>query len=71
MQSFRELTDPSKLNKKADRIRLKTVSQTGTLGQVLRSNGMPDSRLEELALINGMRLTDNVPAGTLIKVIGQ
>jgi predicted Zn-dependent protease len=71
MQSFRELTDPSKLNKKADRIRLKTVSQSGTLSQVLRSNGMPDARLEELALLNGLRLTDNVPAGTLIKVIGQ
>jgi predicted Zn-dependent protease len=71
MQNFRELTDQARINKKADRIRLRTVNTATTLSQVLRSNGIPDSRLEEFAILNGMRLTETVPAGTLIKVIGE
>jgi len=27
--------------------------------------------LEELAILNGMLLTDNVPAGTKIKTVGE
>lgn len=69
MQSFRNLTDPAKLNKKADRIRLKTIRQETTLEQALRSFNVPDRRLEELAILNGMNRTDRVPAGMLIKVI--
>jgi predicted Zn-dependent protease len=71
MQSFRQLTDPAKLNKQPERIRIKTVGQTATLQQVLRGFNMPDKRLEELAILNGMLLTDQVPQGTLIKIIGQ
>lgn len=71
MQSFRQLTDQAKINKKPERVRIKTVAQTATLQQVLRSFNMPDNRLEELAILNGMRLTDQVQKGTLIKVVGQ
>ena len=69
MQSFRTLTDPAKLNKKADRVRLKTVRQETTLEQALRSFNVPDRRVEELSILNGMKRTDRVPSGTLIKVI--
>mgnify|MGYP003575510403 FL=1 len=71
MQSFRQLTDQAKINKQPERVRIKTVSQTATLQQVLRSFNVPDRRLEELAILNGMRLADQVPQGTLIKVVGQ
>jgi predicted Zn-dependent protease len=71
LQSFRELTDPAKLNKKADRVRLKTVSQAATLEQVLRNYNVPANRLEEMAILNGMPLSERVNAGTLIKVIQQ
>lgn len=71
MQSFKELTDPSKLNKKPERVRIKTVSQNMTLDQALRNFRMPAARLEELSILNGMKLTDNVPAGTMIKIIGE
>lgn len=71
MQNFRQLTDPAKLNKKPDRIRIKTVASTTTLSQALQSFNMPQAKLEELAILNGMKLTDNVTKGTLIKVIGQ
>lgn len=71
MQTFKALSDPSKLNRKPERVRLKTVATAGTLEQVLRNYNMPAARLNELAILNGMNLTDRVPQGTLIKVIGE
>jgi predicted Zn-dependent protease len=71
MQSFRELTDPAKLNKKPQRVRIREVRQNGTLEQALRNYNMPQEKLEELALLNGMRLADPVTQGMLIKVVGE
>ena len=71
MQSFRELNDAAKINKKPARVRIRTINQSTTLEQALRNNGTPANRLQELAVLNGMRLTDNVAAGTMIKVIGE
>lgn len=71
MQSFRTLTDPDMLNKKPQRIRIRIVGQAGSLQQILRSFNVQDKRLEEHALLNGMQLTDNVPSGTLLKVIAE
>jgi len=39
------------------------------LSQVLRSYKMPDKRLEEISILNGMALTDQVAKGTLIKIV--
>lgn len=71
MQSFRQLTDQAKINKKPERIHIRTVGQTGTLDQALRALGMSSTRFQQLALLNGMQLTDTVQQGTLIKVIGE
>ncbi|MBB6611851.1 M48 family metalloprotease [Pontibacter sp. Tf4] len=71
MTNFRQLTDQSKLNKKPEIIRIKTVAQNTTLAQALQSNGMPSARMEELAVLNGMQLSDRVEKGMLIKVITQ
>ena len=71
MQSFRELTDASKINKKPQRVRIRTAAQSTTLEQALRSNGTPANRMEELAILNGMKLSDNLPAGTMFKVIAE
>ncbi|MCU7547767.1 M48 family metalloprotease [Chitinophagaceae bacterium LB-8] len=71
MQNFRQLTDTSKLNKKPQRVRIKTVAQSGTLDQALRNLNMPANKLEELAILNGMQLNDGVTKGMLIKVIGE
>ena len=71
MESFRQLTDASKLNRQPERIRIKTVGSATTLQQAFRTYNVPDQRMEELSIVNGMRLTDQVPAGTMIKVIGQ
>lgn len=71
MQSFRQLTDPSKLNRKPDRVRIKTVAQTGTLQQSLAAYTTDTKKLQEMAVLNGMELNDRVEKGTLIKVIQQ
>jgi len=71
MQSFKPLTDPVKLNKKAERIRIKTVQQPGTLAQVLKNFKVPETRMQELAILNGMELTDRVEQGMLLKTIGE
>jgi predicted Zn-dependent protease len=71
MQSFKTLTDPAKLNKKPDRVRIKTIKQATTLDQALKSFNTPSARAEELAILNGMKLSDRVAAGTMIKVIQQ
>jgi len=71
MQAFQPLTDPVKINKKPLRIRIRTVGTAMTLSKFLSQNNVPGARLEEHAILNGMQLTDNVPQGTLIKVIAE
>ncbi|GGG04351.1 M48 family metalloprotease [Pontibacter amylolyticus] len=69
MQSFKVLSDPEKLNRKPERISIVTVPKATTLAGALRSHNMPDARHNELAVLNGMQLSDQLPAGTLIKVV--
>lgn len=69
MGTFRELTDQSKINKRAERISIKPVPQNGTLSQALASLGVTQTRMEELSVLNGMSLNDQVQRGMLIKVI--
>jgi predicted Zn-dependent protease len=71
MESFRQLTDAGKINRKPEKVRVKPVTKSTTLAQALRSFQVPEKRHEEVAVLNGMQLNDRLPAGTLIKVIGQ
>ncbi len=71
MQGFRPLTDPVKINKKPERVRIKTISSTMTVAQAFRQYRVPESRFEEIAILNGMKLTDNLSSGTLIKIISE
>ncbi|MGI8634550.1 MAG: hypothetical protein ACR2KZ_04020, partial [Segetibacter sp.] len=69
MQGFKVVTDPSIINRKPERVRIKTVHKAGTLEQQLQQYKVPAKRLEEMAILNGMTLKDQLPVGTLIKVI--
>ncbi len=71
MSNFRKLTDQNKIDRKPDRIRIKTVKQDGTLQQALQQYQVKDAQFNELALLNGMELTAPVKRGSLIKVIEQ
>ena len=69
MRSFQKLSDASKINVKPERVRIKTVSQPGTLESALRSFNMPQTKLKDLSILNGMELTAPVQKGMLIKVL--
>ncbi|MFN7116375.1 MAG: M48 family metalloprotease [Saprospiraceae bacterium] len=69
MANFRALTDQSKINVKPERIKIQTVKSDGSLEQALRSFNMNQNRLEELSVLNGMKLTDPVTKGMLIKTV--
>ncbi len=69
MKGFKGLSDPKKLNVKPDRIRLRTTKTAGTVESSLRSIGIPKDDLRDIALLNGMELSENLPANTLVKVI--
>lgn len=70
MRSFRTLTDQAKLSKKPTTIKIREASRTATLQQHLQDAAMPSSRFTELAVVNGMELSDTVEKGTLFKVLG-
>ena len=71
MQGFKPLTDPDRLNKKPDRVRIRTVTSAMTLSQFFRQYNLPEARYEEFAILNGLKLTDNLANGTLIKIVIQ
>lgn len=70
-RNFKELKDAEKLGRKPDVVRIQTVPQRMTLQAALQSFKMPQERFEELAILNGLLLTDQLEKGTLIKVIGK
>jgi predicted Zn-dependent protease len=69
MGGFSVLTDPSKLNRQPERVRIKEVPQSGTLQQAFQSLRVPDKKIQELSILNGMQLTDRVERGMLIKIV--
>ena len=71
LNSFKRLNDPNRINVKPDRIVIKTVNKTATLRETMLSFSMPQDRLDELSLINGMMLDDTVQKGSLIKIISK
>ncbi|MFC6224713.1 M48 family metalloprotease [Hymenobacter artigasi] len=68
-QGFARLTEPDKLNRKPERIHIQKLRLRSNLRQALLAQGTPENRLEELAILNGMQLNDQVNAGSLIKVV--
>ncbi|MCB2377461.1 M48 family metalloprotease [Hymenobacter sp. BT635] len=71
MEGFARLTEADKLNRQPEHVRIKTLKLRSTLSQALKSNGVPEARLEEMAILNGMQLNEQVNAGSMIKVVGK
>ncbi|SHJ20669.1 Putative Zn-dependent protease [Tangfeifania diversioriginum] len=69
MMNFNRLTDPAKLSVQPKRIDVRRVQRASTLAQALDSFGVPQSQMDDLALLNNMELTDRVQAGKLLKTI--
>ncbi|GAB3640657.1 M48 family metalloprotease [Spirosoma arcticum] len=68
---FRALTDPDKLNRKPERVVVKSVPRDGSFSEAMSSLGMPAARLEELGTLNSLKANDRVARGSLIKVIAR
>jgi predicted Zn-dependent protease len=71
MANFSKLTDPAKINVKTKKILVKPVQKAGTVAEAFKSLGVTQSNMNEMALLNDLDLTDKVPAGKLIKIIGE
>jgi predicted Zn-dependent protease len=69
MRQFKTLSDPKRIHVKPDRIRVRNTSIPDTLGNTLRSFGVPEEKLKEMALLNGGDVHQMIPANTLIKVV--
>ncbi|QHT72036.1 M48 family metalloprotease [Rhodocytophaga rosea] len=67
--NFRKLNDPEKINRKPDRIRIKSVKRNGTLAQALADLKVHQDKIQELAILNGMQPEDKVESGMLVKVL--
>ncbi|WP_339753740.1 M48 family metalloprotease [Algoriphagus aquimarinus] len=71
IRDFQELRDSEKLNRKPEIIKIKTVPNQMSLQAAFQHYGMPSERFEELSLLNGMHLSDQLNKGMLIKVVGK
>lgn len=69
MNGFEEVSDPKVLGKEPARVRVKQAPSTGSLSSVLKALGASGDMLEELAVLNGLRLEDQVAKGEWIKVV--
>ncbi len=70
-KNFKQLTDQTKLNKKPERVRIKTVAKDGTVQDAFKSFKVASGRMEEMAILNSMQLKDPIKKGTLIKVVEE
>ncbi len=66
---FDELKDPKKLNVQPDRIRIRPAKRTDTIENALRTLGVPDEKMKDLLILNGMTPGQTLQAGTLVKVV--
>jgi predicted Zn-dependent protease len=71
MMSFAKLTDASKINVTPKKIHIVKVQRTGTLASAFTAYGVKQDKMNELALLNDLELTDQVQAGKLIKIVGE
>lgn len=69
MSGFKRLTDQEKLSRQVERIRVASVPSSGTVQSAFQALKVPSSRMEEFAILNSMKLSDQVQAGSLIKVL--
>jgi len=69
MGGFKTLSDPKRINVKPDRLRIRVTKRAATLRDALRSQGVPDEALEDMALLNGGALQETIPPKTLLKTV--
>jgi predicted Zn-dependent protease len=69
IRSLRPLTDASRLNPQAARLRVVKVTQSMSLADFLKTQGTLGATPEEIAIANDLDLGETVAAGTLVKIV--
>ncbi len=67
ISSFAELRNQTYINRQPERIKIVTNQRAQSLQQALLSSGVPQARLNEFAILNGMQLKDQLSQGMLFK----
>ena len=70
-ENFRSLSDPDKLNRKSERVFVKSSPRDGSFREVVTALGMPANRVDEAGILNGLKADDRVTKGALVKVISR
>ncbi len=71
MSRFKAIADQRKINVKPDRLYIRSTRTAGTVKEALQSLGVPKNKLNEIALLNGKKLTDTIQTNTLLKVVDR
>lgn len=69
MTQFKNLTDASKINVKPAKLVVKKTTSRTSVRNALSQFGVAQDKLEEIAILNGMKLDDTLDANTLVKVV--
>jgi len=71
MKNVKRLTDRNKINVQPKKLRVERVRTRSTLRSAFQTFGVPESDMEQMAILNGMNLTDTLQPNTLIKVVSN
>ncbi|MDX1406928.1 MAG: hypothetical protein R3330_02315, partial [Saprospiraceae bacterium] len=71
MKGYQRLTDRDKIERKPERIQVRTAPFSGQAQDVLKALRVPDDRLEEVAILNSLELKARVDSGTRLKLIDR
>lgn len=71
MANFSKLTEAAKINVKPDLLLVKKVMKAGTASDVFKTLGVAANKMEEMALLNNLELTDRLPVGKMVKIVGK
>jgi predicted Zn-dependent protease len=69
IRSIATLRDPERLNVTSDRLHIVTIDRSGTFAEVVGRLGPQALSLEETAILNNMRATATIAAGTPVKIV--
>lgn len=69
MNKFKKLTDRRKINVKPAKLVIKKTTKRQTLRQAFSSFKVSSDKFEEMAVLNGRQLNDNIPKDTLLKIV--
>ncbi len=71
MRGFNKESNPAVLNRKPQRIRIRSVPVQGRFEVVMRRLGVPVGQIDELALLNGVERDTVMKKGELVKTISE